>query len=516
MAETSLRFFMTAFAYTETGEKFSFAGRNYLLQPYLDNSAYQVHKKCTQVGITTKALFSAIHACMYNKYPKGCIYFFPTETDVNDFSRGRVAPIIENNSMIANVINDTDTVGMKRVGKRFIYFRGMKSKSRVKSVPSDKNIYDELDEMSPEIVEMAHERLGDSTLKYKEFLSNPTFPEYGIDKEFITSDQKHWLLKCPHCGEWNCLEETFPKCILPKGDTYILACKKCRKELDKCAGEWVAKMPRNKDVSGYQYSQLFSKNVTPKEIYTKYHKALKEGKIATFTRLVLGLAYVSAKDRLTKEQVLKLRSNEFPKNFWELTSPLYMGVDQGKDLHCVFKRRWNDIILTYPIVEVEFEDLDKYIKRGVMRCVIDALPETRKAKELSKRFPGKVYINYYTDQKTAYNWKEDIKNDEYIVQENRTDSMDASHELILNGEIMLPFTDVSEEYAIHCYNTAKKEEENKETGKKRNVWVKLGADHFRHADNFATIAMSREDEDANLSVSSGGSNIEDDIYKGAI
>lgn len=507
---------MTAFFFTETGEKFSFRGRNYLLQPYADKHPYQVHKKCTQVGLTTKAIAQTLYSCMYDKYPKGCIYFFPTETDVEDFSRGRVAPIIEYNPLIASVIKDTDTVGMKRVGKRFIYLRGMKSKSRVKSVPSDKNIYDELDEMDPEMVEMAHERLGDSTFKHKEFLSNPTFPEYGIDKEFLASDQKHWVLKCPHCGEYNCLEETFPKCLLPQGDEVILACKKCRKELDKCAGEWVARYPKNKEVSGYQYSQLFSKNVSPKEIYLKYKKALKEGKIATFTRLVLGLAYVSAKDRLTKEQVLKLRSSEFPKNFWELTSPLYMGVDQGKDLHVVFKRRWHDLLLTYPVIEVEFEDLDKYIKRGVMRCVIDALPETRKAKELSKRFPGKVYLNYYTDQKTAYNWKEDFTIDEYIVLENRTDSMDASHELLLNAEVMLPFTNESEQYAIHCYNTAKKEEENKETGKRRNVWVKLGPDHFRHADNYANIAMSREDEDANISVSSGGTNIEEDIPIGAI
>lgn len=175
---------MTAFFYTETGEKFSFSGRNYLLQPYADTHPFQVHKKCTQVGITTKALAQALYSCMYDKFPKGCIYFFPTETDVTDFARGRVNPIIEYNPLISKLIADTDTVGMKKVGNRFIYFRGMKSKSRVKSVPSDKNIYDEFDEMDPEMTEMAHERLADSKLKHKEFLSNPTFPEYGIDKLF--------------------------------------------------------------------------------------------------------------------------------------------------------------------------------------------------------------------------------------------------------------------------------------------------------------------------------------------
>lgn len=484
---------MEEFAYTETSEKFSFVGREYLLQPYTDEHPYQVHKKCTQVGITTKAIFSAIFNCI-NLYPKGVLYLFPTEGDVRDFSKTRVSSIIKYNPEISSYINDSDTIGLKQIKGAFLYLRGAKSKSKVKSIPIDKLIADELDEMDPSIFNMARKRLSDSKFKHIELLSNPSIPDFAIDKEFQESDQQHYLLKCPHCGQWNNLNDTFPKCLYERAkNDVILVCFKCGKELDKSNGEWVAKYPSNKDVRGYQYTQLFAKNVSPLEVLKEYTKAKMEGKLANFYNLTLGLAYISAKDRLTVEQVLSLRDESFPEDFFQLYGNCYMGIDQGKDLHIVFKKRVREKILTYPVVEVEFKELNKYMKY-VTRCVIDALPETRNAKEFAKKFPGKVYLNYYNDnQKESYKWDDE----KMTVQENRTESMDASHSFIADGDVVLPFTDSAEEYADHCHNTAKKLYEDDETGSKRYVWVKLGPDHYRHADNYAMIAMSEEMADSN-------------------
>lgn len=480
---------MESFAHVETGEKFSFIGREYLLLPYNDKHPNQVHKKCTQVGITTMAIFWALYACMFEKYPKGVIYFFPTDRDVTDFSRGRVGPIIEYNEEIKDKVIDTDTVGMKRVGKAFLYLRGMRSKSQLKSIPADEIIIDELDEVEDQTApEMAIKRLSASDFQCQKYLSNPTIPDYGIDKKFQVSDQKHYMLKCPHCGEWNCLEDMFPKCLVKTKDTVILGCHKCERELDKSQGEWVAKFPSVKDCSGYQYSQLFAPKITAKQIYDEYMKALKEGKLANFMNLTLGQAYISAQNRLTVEQVLSLVDNEFPSDFWAIPAPCYMGVDQGKDLHIVFKKRLKDRVAVLPALEFDFNALDKYMQH-ISVCVIDGLPETRNAKAFAERNQGKVYLNYYNEhQKGSYRWNDE----EMTVQENRTESMDASHEQISSGTIILPpyCQDLVKEYANHCHNTAKKLHEDEETGSRRYLWVKLGADHYRHADNYATIAMS--------------------------
>jgi hypothetical protein len=42
--------------------------------------------------------------------------------------------------------------------------------------------------------------------------------------------------------------------------------------------------------------------------------------------------------------------------------------------------------------------------------------------------------------------------------------------------------------ADHLHNTAKKLEEDEETGSKRYVYVKLGPDHFRHSFNYEAMA----------------------------
>jgi hypothetical protein len=122
-------------------------------------------------------------------------------------------------------------------------------------------------------------------------------------------------------------------------------------------------------------------------------------------------------------------------------------------------------------------------------CVVDALPETRNARAFAKRFPGKVYLNYYNDhQKGSYAWNEK----ELIVTCNRTESLDSSHREIMDRAVILPREcGIVRDFAEHMHNVAKKLEENEETGSKRYVYLKLGPDHFRHAFNYETMARQR-------------------------
>ena len=80
----------------------------------------------------------------------------------------------------------------------------------LKSVPVDFIVFDELDEAPQKAVDMAMQRMAHSEVKEWLKLSNPTIPDYGIDKAFQETDQRYWLLKCPSCGHYTCLEDTFP------------------------------------------------------------------------------------------------------------------------------------------------------------------------------------------------------------------------------------------------------------------------------------------------------------------
>ena len=65
---------------------------------------------------------------------------------------------------------------------------------------------------------------------------------------------------------------------------------------------------------------------------------------------------------------------------------------------------------------------------NVYRCVIDGMPETDKARAFAKKFPGRVYLNFYNEhQKGSYKWNEE----DLTVSSNRTESLDASQKQIL-------------------------------------------------------------------------------------
>lgn len=466
------------------GRPFSFDRHEYLRMPYQDDHPYVVECKAAQMGITSKAMLKAVYGARFKGY-RGILYLFPSKSDVTDFSKGRVDPLIdENPETIGKWVRDTDAANIKRIWNAFLYLRGMKSRTGLKSVPADLVVFDELDEAPQNAVDMAMERLAHSEFKGIWKLSNPTLPDYGIDKAFQETDQRYWLLKCQGCGESTCLEDTFPDCLLEIGGRVIQACSRCKAELNPSLGEWIAKKPSITDKRGYHYSQLFSQFVTPAEILHQFRTTTN---LTDFYNLKIGMAYVEAENRLSTQEVLALCGNDGISN--SDTGPCSMGVDQGKDLYVVIGKR--DYLKAGRIIHLgvykDWEELDRLMKVfHVTRCVVDALPETRNARGFAERHKGKVFLNYYSEhQKGKYAWNEK----DLTVTCNRTESLDASHIEIMNSRIIFPKEcEIVKEFANHLHNAAKKLEEDEETGSKRYVYVKLGPDHFRHAFNYEAMA----------------------------
>jgi hypothetical protein len=440
--------------------------------------------KAAQIGNTTKAILRSLHAARYGGM-RGILYLFPSRTDVLDFSRSRISTLIEENpSTIGKWIKETDNAGLKRIWNTSLYLRGMQSRVGLKSIPVDMIVFDELDEAPQKMVDMAMERMGHSELKIVSMLSNPTLPDYGIDKAFQETDQRYWLLKCEKCGEYTCLEDTFPGCLLEVGGRVIRACRRCKAEISPSVGEWVAKRPSITDRRGYHYSQLFSSYVDPGAIL---HQFRTTNNLTDFYNLKIGVAYVEATNRLTVQEVLGLCGSSGMASFDP--GPCTMGVDQGSDLHVVIGKRGGQRGSKIVHMEVykEWDELDKLMKSfRVTKCVVDALPETRNARAFTMRHKGKVFLNYYQiHQKGSYKWDEK----EATVACNRTESLDASHNEIMQEKIELPRESaIVGSFAEHMHNVAKRLEEDEETGSKRYIYVKLGPDHFRHAFNYECMA----------------------------
>jgi hypothetical protein len=367
------------------------------------------------------------------------------------------------------------------------------------STPSDMNVYDELDEAPPKAVDMANERMGHSEIGDLLFLSNPTLPDYGIDALFQTTDQRFWLLKCPKCNHYTDLVGTFPRTIIRVHGKTIRACEKCQAELNPEKGLWVAKRPGILDRRGRQFSQLYSmsRNSSPENILRAFETTTN---LTDFYNLKLGIAYVDAKDRLTEEQVLSCCGSTPMAS--ESKEGTYMGVDQNNNFHVVLGKK---TVRGGEIVHVgeykgnadktgeSWKILDEFMGRfKVMRCVVDYLPETKHARAFAERFPGRVFLNFYNKhQKGSYNWNEATM----MVQVNRTESLDASHQEIVDHTIVLPRqSDVMETFAKQCHNVAKKLVTDDETGSQYYEYMRLGPDHYRHAFNYEAMARQSAPE----------------------
>ena len=476
------------------GRPFRFEGHEYLRALYNDTAQHIVLSKAAQIGGTTWGILRTLHACLSGL---NVIYFFPTRTDVLEFSKSRVGPLLGDNPFLARHMTDTDTAGLKRIGDAYLYLRGMKSSVGMKSVPADMIIFDELDEATPDARALAWERISHSDFKRVIELSNPSLPGYGIDEQYEKSDQRHWTLKCSSCNTWTALEREFPtklgqevRIILQRDDgTYYRACPKCSDELDLSKGEWVADFP-DRSIHGYRVSQLFSSKVDPGEILTEYRTTRHPDR---FFNLKIGVPWADLEHKLDPATVLSLVGDVAD---WEDGDhACAMGVDTGKDLHVVILRK--DLrgrkppVLLYLRVCPDFENLDDLMERyRVWKCVIDGLPETHKTRDFARSHWGKVYMCFFNQgQRGSARWERKEK----TVQINRTEALDASRAIIREKGIVISRGATHlQEFARHMSCDAKVLVEDPDTGAKRYKYIRVGGeDHFSLAFTYACMALSK-------------------------
>jgi hypothetical protein len=475
------------------GRPFSFEGHAYLRAIYDDTSPHVCLVKAAQVGGSVWAILRSVHACLSQL---SVMYCFPTRTDVLEFSKSRITPLIADNPILARSITDVDSAGLKKIGDSYLYLRGMQSAIGIKSVPADMIVFDELDEATPDAKKRALERLSHSGYKRVVELSNPSIPGYGIDEVFQRSDQRHWHLRCPGCQRWTSPVLEFPRelgrdiPIFGEGTdgSVRLVCPGCGDELDPEMGEWVPLFP-GRESRGYLISQLFSSTVTPKEIHEEYRTTRFPERFYT---LKVGIPWADRSNRLQPDEIFACCGDHQLATRMESGQRCTMGVDVGKQHHVVISAAYEGgrRKIVYLGVHASFEELDALIDDfRVQLCVIDAMPEIHATRAFAQRHRGRVYVNYFNESQrgsAAWNYGD------HIVQENRTEALDAARDAIRQREVVLPRRcPLVETFATHLCNDVKQLQEDEETGEAKFRYIRTGADHFGLAFVYEHIAAER-------------------------
>lgn len=376
----------------ENQKPFEFDKHRFMIEPYNDHSADQAIRKSAQVGWSVAAILKSVHAAKYLNL--NIIYVLPTRNASSEFVVPKVNPLLQRNPIIKAMVQNTDNKSLKQVGDRFIYFRGAHHEGEAISTSADLIVSDEFDRSDQAILTMMQSRLQASEYGWFWRFSNPSLPGFGIDEWYQASDQKHWMVTCSHCRHEYYMDfarDDKIKHHYVDPERRIYACGSCHKEIydnDRLRGRWLAKYPE-RERRGYWISQMMVSWVSADKIL----KQRDQMSIDVFHNMVLGLPYQASEYLINRQTLLRAREDGVA-----VKEDCLLGVDSGKEKHWVLGNR--DGVFAYGKA-TEWDEIEHLINMYDATTVIDALPDFTIPEQLSRKYPGKVYVNYYThDSKT--------------------------------------------------------------------------------------------------------------------
>lgn len=502
------------------GKNYSFKDHEYQIAIADDKHRIVTAEKPAQIGFTEVFLRWLICFLVQHQGSQA-IMTQPTDKDMSNFAKSRVDTVFDECPVIKKLgTGGIDSTQLKRIGQSFMNLRGTFGTRAAISVPSDANVYDEVNFSNPRVLSQYKSRLQHSEYKYERAISTPTLPNYGVSDMYNRSDKKRLFLKCSHCGEQQTLDwpqsiffrtksgKAFPydKDVIeqyvdkPWNFVPFIGCKKCNREVDRGwkYREWVAEFPEraydlNEGISGYKLSQLDVVFVAASEIVKASEKRL-DGyrKYEDFVNFVLGSAYAGGEGVKITDST-KSVATLLLERVTQATGT-YIGIDLGSICHLVvIKDFWfpNSVapvpvlIASHRIDKERLEtDLPAYMEvYGALYTVSDAQPYTTTVEKVAASKEGRMSCCYFGG-KRAYS----LSNENITVTANRTMALDAVTDDLPLARIMVGSGVEHEDLLwLHFKNLVKVKAED-DDGTEYYEYVKVGDDHFGYALAYALLA----------------------------
>jgi len=479
-ASSSLAWVMMNEIQTENQKPMEFNKHRFLIDIFADEHPNISLKKSAQCGGSVCFILKAAHACRYRR--ENIIYVLPTQNIVKDFVAPKVDPLLQGNPVIASMITK-DSVTLKQIGDRFLYFKGSSSEREAIAISGDTLILDELDRMiDMQVVNTYDSRLQASDNPRRWRLSNPSGIGFGIDALYNESDQRHWFVKCQYCShKWFIsFEPHDDKRHYVDQETKTFNCGNCHKVLsdaDRQNGEWVQKFP-SRESHGYWLSQVMVPYVTAKRIMEQREESNEQ----FFHNFVLGEAFTPSDLVVNRETILRATA---PSSIQPVN--VAMGVDQkASELHVVAMTPQG--VFDHRKVK-SWEEVEHLMLQWQATVVVDAMPYPTMPKHLAEKYPDKFYMCYFKESRTMdiLTWKKNI------VFADRTRLLDTLAQEIADTKLMFRERPSElEDYIAEWQNLYRTTTEELD-GRTKSTWLKKEnrESDFPFATAYARIALSR-------------------------
>jgi len=458
MASTPLAWILINHLVNENQEILEFDNHRFLIDIYADDSDDIVCRKSAQIGYSVLAILKTLWTLKYKKL--NVIYALPTKNVVNDFVKPKVNPLIASNPVIASSVSD-DSVSLKKVGDRFVYFKGGFSDREAISISGDLLVIDEYDRMPDMgVVNTFDSRLQASKHPMRWRFSNPSQVGFGVDQLYNESDMRHWFIKCEHCGhDWFIDWETDGKCHYVNRELKMFACGKCGKEISdesRRMGRWVAKYP-NRKRHGYWISQMMAPWVTAERIIEQY----EESGIEFFYNFVLGKAYTPSDMIVDRTAILRACA---PSNISKRA--VVIGVDQNVN-NQIWVAGTVDGIFAYGKYE-SWEEVER-MKLMYNSCIVvcDPNPYPTKPKQMAEKYSN-WYMCYFRPQDGMHI----VKWNGQVVYADRTRLLDMVASEINEAKLLFRQRPSELEAYIEDWGNIYRTTTEDDKGHTRSEWIK--------------------------------------------
>lgn len=285
-----------------------------MMRPIYDKLPKKLLLKCSRKTLKSTLLSNiiALNMVRYNFYKM--LYVGPNEQFTKYFSSSYLGARFESpqlkeilqglstNDVFRKVLKDTNSDVLLKYASD--------DATRIRGPATDHNIFDEIQDMSFEILPIINETMSLSAFKREIYAGTPLTTDNTINSLWKRAHQFEWVIRCSGCNHWNSLTmDNEPiKMIMRHG----FSCAKCSKLLNSLEGQWVDFNPGDHVIYGYHLAQpllpFYNNNPENPEGWQEIFLKCTDGKYSPLQihNEVLGLAYDMGAKPITEEHLKSL------------------------------------------------------------------------------------------------------------------------------------------------------------------------------------------------------------------